>query len=88
MSFSLLRYSKTLQVFRGNQRRRAQREHGGAAGDGPTADLRQQLQRERLQDHHSQGRHQQNGGLRGEMVLRFTSVHTVSDVEILIPNHH
>lgn len=61
MVFSRLGYSETLQVFCKQQRRRAQ--PGGAAGDGPPAHLGQQLQGERLQDHHSQGRHQQGGAV-------------------------
>lgn len=62
MSWSGL--SETLQVVRGEQRRRPQ--HGGAAGDGSAADLRHQLQREGLQDHGSQGRRQQDGEVRGD----------------------
>lgn len=55
--------SETLQILRGRQRGRVQ--HGGAAGDGPAADLRQQLQTDRLQDHGSPGRRQQGGEVRG-----------------------
>lgn len=71
MFFSPLCYSKTLQVLRRNRRRWSQ--HGGAAGNGPTADLWQQLQRERVQDHHSQGRRKQDGGLRWGMLLNLSA---------------
>lgn len=54
--------SETLQILRGHRRRRPQ--HGGAAGDGAAADLRQQLQTVGLQDHGSAGRRQQGGEVR------------------------